>query len=80
DIVTPLINPPRPSSSERIHSPCLQPIHSTNTDQTEPIFVSITNNINHDSQSQSPVVISKRMASTSTCLTEKQKEKLRTRH
>ncbi|CAF2144080.1 unnamed protein product [Rotaria magnacalcarata] len=80
DIVTPLINPPRPSSSERIHSPCLQPIHSTNTDQTEPIFVPITNNINHDSQSQSPVVISKRMASTSTCLTEKQKEKLRTRH
>ncbi|CAM4900250.1 unnamed protein product [Rotaria socialis] len=79
DIVIPLINLPRPSSSERIHSPCLQPIHSTNTDQTEPIFVSITNNTNHDSQSQSHVVISKRMASTSSCLTEKQKEKLRTR-
>jgi hypothetical protein len=79
DIVTPLINLPR-SSPARFSSPCLPTIRSINTEKTEPIFVPITNNINYDNQSDSPVIISKRMSSTSTGLTEKQKEKLRARH
>jgi hypothetical protein len=79
DIVTPLINLPR-SSPARFSSPCLPTIRSTNLDKSEPIFVPITNNINYDNQLDSPVIISKRMVSTSTGLTEKQKEKLRTRH
>jgi hypothetical protein len=79
DIVTPLINLPR-SSPARFSSPCLPIIRSINNDKIEPVFVPITNNINHDNQSDSPVIISKRMSSISTGLTEKQKEKLRTRH
>ncbi len=81
--IIPTINPQRsttPSSPARFISPCLPTIRSINTDKSEPIFVPITNNINHDNQLDSPVIISKRMSSTSTGLTEKQKEKLRTRH
>ena len=78
-IVIPTINPPK-SSPARFPSPCLPSIRSINNDKSEPIFVPITNNINHDDPSDSPVLISKRMSSTSSALTEKQKEKLRTRH
>ncbi|CAF4474451.1 unnamed protein product, partial [Rotaria sp. Silwood2] len=79
DIVTPLINPQQ-SSSERIHSPCLTTNHLQNVDQIESKFLPIINNTNHDKQSDSPVIINKPFSSTSNCLTEKQKEKLRTRH
>ncbi|CAF0982498.1 unnamed protein product [Rotaria sp. Silwood1] len=79
DIVTPLIKPQQ-SSSEHFHSPYLSTTRSDNIDQIESKFVSIINNINHDNQSDSPVVINKRISSTSTCLTENQKEKLRTHH
>ncbi|CAF4336352.1 unnamed protein product, partial [Rotaria sp. Silwood2] len=79
DIVTPLINPQQ-SSSERIHSPCLTTNHLQNVDQIESKFLPIINNTNHDNQSDSPVIINKPFSSTSNCLTEKQKEKLRTRH
>ncbi|CAF0942179.1 unnamed protein product [Rotaria sordida] len=78
DIVTPLINCQQ-SSSERIHSSCITTIRSQNIDQIESKFLPIVNNINHNDQSDSPVIINKRISSTSTCLTEKQKEKLRTR-
>ncbi|CAF1271492.1 unnamed protein product [Rotaria sordida] len=78
DIVTPLINCQQ-SSSERIHSSCITTIRSHNIDQIESKFLPIVNNINHNDQSDSPVIINKRISSTSTCLTEKQKEKLRTR-
>ena len=79
DIPTPIIIPQR-SSPARFPSPCLPPIRSLNNEKPDPIFIPITNNINHDNQSDSPVIISKRMSSTSTGLTEKQKEKLRARH
>jgi hypothetical protein len=78
DIPTPLIMPT--IIPQRSSPACIPSIRSTNIDRSEPIFVPITNNINHDNQSDSPVLISKRMSSTSTGLTEKQKEKLRTRH
>jgi hypothetical protein len=58
----------------------MPPIRSTNTDKNEPIFVPIINNINYNNQPNSSVAIGKRLSSTSSCLTEKQKEKLRTRH
>ncbi|UJR21601.1 hypothetical protein I4U23_024683 [Adineta vaga] len=86
DIPTPLIIPPinpkpsLPSSPARFSSPCTPITRSTAVEKTEPVFVPITNNINYDSPSDSPVVITKRMLSTSSGLTEKQKEKLRTRH
>ncbi|CAF3910036.1 unnamed protein product [Adineta steineri] len=86
DIATPLMAPSiplkraTPSSPARFSSPCLPTIRSTTVERTEPIFVPITNNINHDNEGESPVIISKRMLSTSSGLTEKQKEKLRARH
>ena len=79
DIPTPLVIPPR-SSPAQFSSPCLSVARSTQAERHEPVFVPITNNIDHDSPSNSPVIISKRMSSTSACLTEKQKEKLRARH
>ncbi|CAF2348038.1 unnamed protein product [Rotaria sp. Silwood2] len=86
DIATPLIPPSinnqqltKPSSPARFASPSLPSIRSTNNDKNELIYVPIINNINHNNQSDTPVVISKRIPSTSTCLTEKQKEKLRKR-
>ncbi|CAF1214281.1 unnamed protein product [Adineta ricciae] len=86
DIPTPLImtsmnpKPSLPSSPARFSSPCAPLTRSIAVEKSEPVFVPITNNINHDSSSDSPVVIAKRMTSTSSALTEKQKEKLRTRH
>ncbi|CAF4869515.1 unnamed protein product [Rotaria sp. Silwood1] len=86
DIVTPLIPATinnqqlsKPSSPARFQSPLLPSIRSINNDKNEPIFVPIINNINHNNQSDTPVIISKRTSSTSSCLTEKQKEKLRKR-
>jgi hypothetical protein len=79
DIATPLIRLPR-ASPARFSSPCLPTLRPVHIEKTEPVFVPITNNINYDNQSDSPVIISKRMSSTSTGLTEKQKEKLRARH
>ena len=73
EIATPLIMPAR-SSPARYSSPRLR------SDKSDSIFVPITNNINYENSSDSPVIISKRMSSTSSCLTEKQKEKLRARH
>lgn len=79
DIVTPLINPNQ-SSSERIHSPCLPATNSIQTDQNELTSISIADDINQDSQSDSPVIIIKRNLSKNSCLTENQKDKLRTRN
>lgn len=79
DIATPLVIPVR-SSPARFSSPCLSATRSAQVERNEPVFVPITNNIDHDNPLDSPVIISKRMSSTSACLTEKQKEKLRARH
>ena len=80
DIPTPLVVMPVRSSPARFSSPCLSATRSAQMERNEPVFVSITNNIDHDNPSDSPVIISKRMSSTSAGLTEKQKEKLRARH
>jgi hypothetical protein len=76
DIPTPLISSTRhhqkPPSPARFLTPANR---SINTEKNEPIFVPIIQN-----QTDSPVVIGKRLSSANSCLTEKQKEKLRTRH
>ena len=83
DIVTPLIRQPivaqqRLTFSSPTRVASIRPTHVT---QEEPVFVPITNTINYNNQLSSPVNINKRRsASVSACLTEKQKEKLRTRH
>jgi hypothetical protein len=76
DIPTPFI------SSTIINQKSLSPakylspsIRSINTDKNEPIFVPIIQN-----QIDLPIMINKRLSSINSCLTEKQKEKLRTRH
>jgi hypothetical protein len=81
DIATPLI-PQRsiPLPPAPVQPTCLPPIRSINNDKTEPVFIPITNNINHDNESDAPVMITKRISTLSTGLTENQKEKLRTRH
>ncbi|CAF1620401.1 unnamed protein product, partial [Adineta ricciae] len=85
DIATPLIVPStvsKPHSSPaRFVTPTASSARSTTTtDKNEPVFVPIMSNINYNNQLDVPVVISKRPSSTSACLTEKQKEKLRARH
>lgn len=87
DIVTPLIPPIvnnqqmiKPSSPARFVIPSLPPTNrSINFDKNETVYVPIVNNINHNNQSDEPVLISKRVSTKSSCLTEKQKEKLRKR-
>ncbi|CAF3923293.1 unnamed protein product [Rotaria magnacalcarata] len=87
DIVTPLVppivnnqQPIKPSSPARFVIPSLPSLNRLlNFDKYEPVYVPITNNINHNNQSDTPVVISKRASSKHSCLTEKQKEKLRKR-
>ena len=77
DIPTPIIRnqqPLKPSSPARFTPTSIPPIRSMNVEKNEPIFVPIIN------QSKSPVGTGKRLLSTNSCLTEKQKEKLRARH
>ncbi|CAF0869214.1 unnamed protein product [Adineta steineri] len=81
DIATPLIS--TAIYNQQVSKPFLPPMPPSrpiNTDKNEPVFIPIMNNINYNNQSKSPVVIGKRLSSANSCLTEKQKEKLRTRH
>ena len=80
DIPTPFIYSSERKSLERLISPCLLKTCSINTNKTESVFIPITNNINYNNQSNSPVIISKRLSATTTSLTEKQKDRLRTRY
>jgi hypothetical protein len=89
DIVTPLIRPVSVQSQRLTFSSPTRSLPSMTSsvrsnhsiDQDEPIFVPITNNINYNNQSQSPVIVNKRRSSSvNACLTEKQKEKSRARH
>ncbi|CAF2049529.1 unnamed protein product [Rotaria magnacalcarata] len=87
DIVTPLVppivnnqQPIKPSSPAHFVIPSLPSLNrSLNFDKYEPVYVPITNNINHNNQSDTPVVISRRASSKHSRLTEKQKGKLRKR-
>jgi hypothetical protein len=74
DIATPIILRQQPSSPARFVPSSVPSMRSMNTEKNEPIFVPIIN------QSDSSVNIGKRLSSINSCLTEKQKEKLRTRH
>ncbi|UJR27488.1 hypothetical protein I4U23_008773 [Adineta vaga] len=84
DIATPLISStiskPHTSPARFAAPTVLSTRSATMMDRNEPVFVPIINNINYNNQLNSPVVFGKRVSSTSSCLTEKQKEKLRTRH
>ena len=89
EIATPLIPPPvsltpqlqstasSPASFLASNSPSAR---WANANRNEPTFVPIMSNMNYNNQPDSIVVIDKRRSSTSSCLTEKQKEKQRTRH
>lgn len=88
DIVTPLIRPSIPNPNRLNFSSPTRAVSGNPTtnrtitsNQDEPVFVPITNNINYANQSNSPINANKRRSvSANQCLTEKQKEKLRTRN